>query len=295
MNRSVPFCNCVKLISMKHHHQASNSNMRSYLKVSVGALFVSLVLSNAIAVAAPVRVRYQEGSIHGYLALRSLDGKLLASGDLIQTVSGKKLTSRLTYRFKDGSIDDETAVFTQNGVFRLLWDHHIQKGPAFAEPVDVKVEAESGEVTVSHLQDGKEKVDTSHVDLPDDLANGIILVLIKNLPSLDVETSVSYLAATPKPRVVRLSIRKDGIDSFRSAGLQDSAQRYRVHVELGGLAGLIAPMIGKEPADSFAWVSGKQVPAFIKSENPLYLGGPLLRTELVSPVWQKTTTSANHR
>jgi molybdopterin-binding protein len=129
-------------------------------------------------------------------------------------------------------------------------------------------------------------VNSSHMDLPPDLANGIILVLIKNLPPQEVESKLSYLAVTPKPRIVHLSIKKDGIDSFSSAELRNTAQRFRIHVELGGLAAIVAPMIGKEPADSLAWISGKQVPAFIKSESPLYVGGPLLRTELVGPVWK---------
>jgi molybdopterin-binding protein len=251
-----------------------------------GAFFAALIAMSVATSAAPVKVRYPEGSIHGYLALRSLDGKLLASGDLIQTVSGAKLTSRLVYRFKDGSIDDETAVFTQAGCFRLLRDHLVQKGPSFPEATDVTIEAKTGEVTVRQVQDGKVKVNSSHMDLPPDLANGIILVLIKNLPPQEVESKLSYLAVTPKPRIVHLSIKKDGTDSFTSAELRNTAQRFRIHVELGGLAAIVAPMIGKEPADSLAWISGKQVPAFIKSESPLYVGGPLLRTELVGPVWK---------
>jgi hypothetical protein len=119
------------------------------------AFFAALILMSAAASAAPVKVRYQEGSIHGYLALRSLDGKLLASGDLIQTVSGGKLTSRLVYRFRDGSIDEETAVFTQAGCFRLLRDHLVQKGPSFPEPTDVTIEAKTGEVTVRQCKMAK--------------------------------------------------------------------------------------------------------------------------------------------
>ena len=54
---------------------------------------------------------------------------------------------------------------------------------------------------------------------------------------------------------------------------------------------MIAPLIGKEPPDAHVWVSAGEVPAFIRSEAPLYLGGPMLRTELVSPVWQGTPGS----
>ena len=247
---------------------------------------LSAALFTRFCLAEPIKVRFPEGSVHGFLALRSLDGKLLASGDLVQSSRGGQLTSRLVYRFKDGSLDDETAVFTQNGHFRLVRDHHVQKGPSFPKPTDLAIEAKTGEVTVRYLEDGKPKVDVSHMDLPDDLSNGILLVLVKNLPAQDPGTKLSYLAATPKPRIVHLSIKEDGTDNFGSAGLRNTAQRYRIHIDIGGFAGLVAPMLGKEPSDAVAWVSGNQVPAFVKSENPLYLGGPLLRTELIGPVWQ---------
>jgi hypothetical protein len=259
-----------------------------------GAFLSALLAIDAVAGAAPVKVQYPEGSVHGYLALRSLDGQIIAAGDLNQTIRSGQLTCRLVYRFKDGSIDDESAVFTQNGHFRLVRDHLVQKGPSFPKPTDVTVEAKTGVVTVRYVEDGKLKVTTSHMELPEDLSNGILLVLVKNISSRNTETTLSYLAATPKPRIVHLSIKEDGTDIFSSAGIRSTAQRYRIHVDLGGIAGLIAPMIGKEPADSLAWVSAKEVPAFIKSESPLYLGGPLLRTELVGPVWQQSS-SPSHR
>ncbi len=242
--------------------------------------------------AEPVPVRYREGSVHGYLALRSADGKLVAAGDLIQNVQGNRLISRLIYRFKDGSIDDDTAVFTQNRYFRLVSDHRVQKGPAFAKPVDLLIKTQTGEVTVRYTEKGEEKVETTHMDLPDDLSNGILLDMVKNVSSRAGETRISYVAATPKPRLVHLSLRLDGKEKFRSAGRVNYANRYRIHVELGGVAGVIAPMIGKVPADSFAWVSAEGVPAFIKSVSPLYVDGPVLRTELVSPVWEETDAKA---
>ena len=93
------------------------------------------------------------------------------------------------------------------------------------------------------------------------------------------------MAATPKPRLIRLTIRPDGEEGFRSAGAVEKANRFVIHADLGGLAGLIAPVIGKEPPDARVWVGVGGVPAYIKSEAPLFLGGALVRTELVSPVW----------
>ena len=250
-------------------------------------LVATLAFVPLLARAEPVAVVYPEGSVHGYPALRSLDGKLLAAGDLTQTIHGGTVTSRLVYGFKDGSIDDETAVYTQAGHFRLLRDHHIQKGPVFQQPTDVMINAQTGEVTVRYMDDGKPKVESSHMDLPDDLSNGILLNLAKNLSPQTPETKISYLAATPKPRLVHLVFRPDGTDTFRSAGLRNKSQRFKIHIELGGLVGFVAPIIGKEPADSEVWVGAGQVPAFIKSESPLFVGGPLLRTELVGPVWSQ--------
>ena len=263
------------------------------------ALLICLLLMVATptrtAGADPVPVRYAEGSVHGYLALRSLDGKLLAAGDLTQTVQGARLTSRLVYRFKDGSIDDDTAVFTQSGQFHLVSDHRIQKGPTFPKPTDLMITARTGEVTVRYVDKGEEKVETTHMDLPDDLSNGILLDIVKNLSSKSEGTRLSYVAATPKPRLVHLSIRFDGVERFRSAGRTNRANRFKIHVELGGVAGVVAPFVGKEPADSYAWVSADEVPAFIKSENPMLLDGPLFRTELISPVWSKTDARSQDR
>jgi hypothetical protein len=53
-------------------------------------LGVALLLQTALLSADPVRVRYTEGSIHGFLALRTMQGKLMAEGDLIQVTQGDR-------------------------------------------------------------------------------------------------------------------------------------------------------------------------------------------------------------
>src|SRR6266404_5053972 len=79
----------------------------------------SLLQSNALP-AEQVPVRHMEGLSHGFLALRTLDNKLLADGEIRQVASGDRVTGRVTFRFKDGSIYDDTATFSQHGTFRLL-------------------------------------------------------------------------------------------------------------------------------------------------------------------------------
>ena len=59
-----------------------------------------------------------------------------------------KLPSRVLFRFKDGSVIDETESFSQGRTFQLITNHHIQKGPSFPHPVDLSIDARSGQVTV---------------------------------------------------------------------------------------------------------------------------------------------------
>ena len=239
-----------------------------------------------------VAVRHAEGLVHGFLTLRTLDGTPLADGDLIQTSRGDRVTTRLVFRFKDGSIHDETAVYSQRQRFRLITDHLVQKGPSFPQPLDMSIDGSSGRVTVRYADDGRQRVETERIDVPPDLANGLILTLLKNVQTGAPPKTVSLVAATPKPRLVKLAIAAAGDEPFSTGGSARKATHYVLKVEIGGIAGVLAPLLGKQPPDSHVWILGGEAPAFVKSEQPLYLGGPLWRIELVSPVWPRTAPPA---
>jgi hypothetical protein len=234
---------------------------------------------------APVAVRHSEGIVHGFLALRTLEGRTIADGDLIQTARGDRVTARLVFRFRDGSLHDETAVYTQRGLFRLVSDHLMQKGPTFPRPIDVAIDATNGQVSVRYWDEGKEKTESERMEVPADLANGLILTMIKNLDPATPSTSFSYIAATPKPRLVKLQVAPSAQERFSTGGLGRRATHYVVKVDIGGLTGVIAELLGKDPPDSHVWILGGAAPAFVKAEQALYLGGPIWRIELVSPTW----------
>jgi hypothetical protein len=241
----------------------------------------------------PVAVRHTEGIVHGFLALRTVDGTTIADGDLIQLARGDRVTSRLVFRFKDGSIRDETAVFSQRQRFRLLSDHLVQKGPTFRQQLDMSIDCSSGRVTVRYTDEhGKEKVENERMQLPPDLANGMILTLLKNVRPEAPPAALSLVAATPKPRLVKLALSVAGEEPFSTGGAGRKATHYVVKVDIGGLSGLLAPLLGKQPPDSHVWILGGEAPAFVKSEGPLFLGGPPWRIELVSPVWPRTAPAA---
>lgn len=232
----------------------------------------------------PIPVRHPQGSEHGFVALRALDGTLVATGDATQVVRGERVTSRLTFHFRDGSLDDETTEFSQHGVFRLIRDHHIQRGPSFPKPLDLLIDAVSGEIT-SRAEDGT--VTQEHMDLPADLSNGLPPNLLMNVLPSTPETRLSFIAPTKKPRLIHMSIKPAGEVPFTVGTTRRKAVDYVLHVELGGVTGVIAPLIGKDPPDYHIWIMTGPTPAFIREEGPLYDGGPTWRIEQISPTFPR--------
>ncbi len=254
-------------------------------------LISACFLCGASMSASPVGVRYKEGLVHGFLVLSTLDGNPIAEGDLVQVARGNRVTSQLVFRFKDGSRQEETTVLSQRGGFRLISYHLVQKGPAFKHATEESVTASTGQVTVRYTDDdGKEKVENAHLKLPPDLANGLVPTLLKNLPPGATRVGFSIVVSAPKPRLVRLVITAEGTEPFFLGGSGREAIHYAVKVDIGGLAGVVAPILGKQPPDAHIWILGGEAPAFVKSETLSYMGGPMWRIELVSPVWPRTTT-----
>jgi hypothetical protein len=241
-----------------------------------------------------VTVQHTEGLVHGFLSLSSLDGTRLASGDLIQIVRGRLVNSRLVFHFIDGSLHDETAAFRQAGQFEFVKDHLVQRGPSFPQPIDLTIDGATRTATVRYTTDhGNAKTDSVQFGLPTDLANGVLMTLLKNVKPAAPPKALSFIAATPKPQLVKLALSSLGEEPFSTAGVARKAVHYQLKVDVGGLKGIIAPLVGKQPPDLHFWILAGDAPAFVKSEQQLYFGGPIWRIELANPVWPKGARAFN--
>jgi hypothetical protein len=249
------------------------------------ALTLVVTLLPVSGTAEPVHVRHAEGLVHGFLVLRDLSGAALADGDLIQSSAGSRVTTRLVFHFKDGSIHDETAVFSQRGQFRLISDHLLQKGPSFPHPIEMTLDVAHASATVHYDDHGETKTVSEQLDATGDLANGLLLTLLKNASRQSPPHSFAFVAATPKPRVVKLVVENAGEERFLTGATSRTATHYVLKVDIGGLTGMLAPLVGKEPPPSHVWILEGAAPAFVKSEQQLYYGGPVWRIELISPAW----------
>lgn len=258
-----------------------------FILLSCGALLLATGVF-----ATQVEVHYQEGVSHGYLTLRDTNGRLIADGEDSQIASGASVTSRLLFRFKDGSLYDDTTVFIERGVFRLVTDHAVQKGPSFKSQQESYIDTRTGEVSVKYLEKGEARFIQRKMKLPPDLANGLLNIIVKNIaPS--PSASVSYLAFTPDPRLIKLAFIRSADSRFFTDGIAHEAIQYVMKVEIGGITGIVASVLKKIPPDTHFWLLDGLPPAFAGSQGPLYGEGPVWRIDLVSPRGPAQSASAS--
>jgi hypothetical protein len=245
---------------------------------------IAALLAITLDTAAPaeqISVKLIQAPMHRFMVARTEAGKIIARGEFSQVVQGDEVTMRLTYHFADGSIDDETTTYRQQGTFRLVRNHHIQQGPFFAKPVDFAVEAATG-IATSRITDknGTVRVESEHMDLPDDLANGFVGTLLLNVPPNKTPFRVGILAPVGSGRLIRILISPEGEQPFHTSGQTLRATVFRIHPELGGIVGFIAPLIGLQPKDVMVWVLEGDQPAVVRIVGQLGGYGPVINSDL---------------
>jgi hypothetical protein len=250
---------------------------RALIRVTAALLLLSSTRAEQIP------VRHVEGITLGFLVLRSLDGTAVAYGDSKQLVEDGHVRTDMTFRFRDGSFYQEDTTYTQEREFRLLSDHVVQRGPAFKQQLESWIDAKTGDVRVVYSDKGKEKEVSKRLEMPPDLCNGITFVLLKNVDPGAAKTTVSMVAAGPSPRLVKVNIFPEAEKTAVVGFNKYKAQHYRMHVEIGGVAGVVAPIVGKQPPDFQAWLVKSEAPSFLEFEGPLEPQGTVWRMELAAP------------
>jgi hypothetical protein len=244
-----------------------------------GLFVVVAALSVTALGATPVRVRFPEATMRGFLAVRTADGPPIGHGELWQKVRGDTIESRLTLRFKDGSIHDEATTYSQRGVLRLEAYALTQRGPSFPG-AEIAFDRKSGRYRARTRErpDGPEETAEGEFQMPPDLYNGMALLILKNMAGDRVTGQLA--AFLPKPRLLRMELRREGEDRVTFAGHPKQATRYLVELEIGGLTGAVASLIGKDPPDVRYWLVLGETPAFVRFEGSMYLNGPIWRVEM---------------
>ena len=224
-----------------------------------------LLLTSTLS-ATPIEVVYPEGVSEGFVTLKTLDGKKLADGELSQVTTGAdRLASRLTFRFTDGSLYDETVTFSQKKHLALLSYQLTQRGPAFPEPLTVSLNGETGQYQVRmHEKSNKEEVISGHLDLPDDVYNGMTITALKNLRG-KAGASVHMVVFGPKPKLYQVDLTLLDDEATRNTTRKETkatAAHYVLKPRIGWFLGTLASLFGKMPPDYHFLVDQKGCAGF---------------------------------
>jgi hypothetical protein len=96
----------------RHHRFTLAKSMRQLAMMFACALLFLPVLPEGFSRALPSqaetavapKVLHVEGMLHGFLLLRSVEGEVLAEGEITQVAHGDKLKTSLVFHFKDTSL-----------------------------------------------------------------------------------------------------------------------------------------------------------------------------------------------
>jgi hypothetical protein len=237
----------------------------------------------ATAPADPIPVKHAQGIVHGFLTIRSAAGAAIGYGEFSQLTEGDRITDHLVYRFRDGSIDDETTVFAQHGTFQFVSDHHIQRGPFFPKPSDLIVGADGTVTLHTNDQKGKPVDSTTHIDLGPDISNGMIGTLLVNLkPDVPDFKLAVVVPAQGKARLIHFAVSSAGQQPFSVVGTPRKASVFRLTPQIGGIEGVLAPMVNKQPPNIMIWVLEGEAPLFVREVGQLSEDGPIVSIEFAS-------------
>jgi hypothetical protein len=146
--------------------------------------------------------------------------------------------------------------------------------------------------TASHYRWNGEGRVTSHISFR--FRDGSLYASFKTpLESwIDATTGEVKVQYSDKGQQKEIVFIADHEAKFRPGRELHTAEQYRMRTDIGGVAGLVAPVVGNKPPDTEFWLVGGEAPSFVASEGPLYQDGPIWRIELVSPVWPRAAYEA---
>jgi len=245
--------------------------------------FLLLPAVDVDLIAEQIPVRHIEGTTLGFLEIHDESGTPIAYGDLQQVVKKAYVMVDLKFKFNDGSSYEEITKFTQHGVFQLVSDQVVQRGPSFKEELESLVDVRTGTVTIRSIKSGKEKKVTKHMEIPRDLANGLLLIIAKNLDPNMPKTTVTMIAGSSSPQIVKVNYSPQPEKIFHVGSRSYKAQGYLLKIEITGVKGKIAPITGKQPEDIHLWLAKSESPTFLKFRGQMYQDGPIWEMELSAP------------
>ena len=208
-----------------------------------------------------------------FQSFSTTDNETLAQGDFAQVRAGDQVTARLVFRFKDGSLYDETVVFSQRDRFTLLSYRIVQRGPSFPETarsLDGPADRAVREVRYRADEESAEEHLSGN-------ARHSRRRLQRDALADRQEPAARRRARPSRSSPSRRSPCRDAPALAAGHGRVPAGEVVRYHVR--PKLGLFASLLVTDVPDTRVWILLGEAPAFLKAEGPLYFMGPIWRVE----------------
>jgi hypothetical protein len=227
-------------------------------------------------------LHWPEGTLRGFPVVRDAAGKQIATGTLTQWIEDGNVHVTATYEFKDGrSVEEKTVLRQHPDLAQLRWSWEEKSGSEVQR--SYSIDFTTGHAVV-HKRGEEVREDTldDARNLGKAFAGVGFMYAVKNLiAELEKggEAELTAVAFTPKPRTVKVSIRRDFEGSLAMGGRTLGAERFVVHPEIP--LAFIAKLFVKAP-DQYLWFYKPSPPAFLRADIPLAEpSDPMIRIELI--------------
>jgi hypothetical protein len=92
-----------------------------------------------------------------------------------------------------------------------------------------------------------------------------------------------------KARLIHLDISPGEKASFTVTGAPRKATIYEMKLDLGGVVGVVAPIVGKQPPPIIAWILEGEAPLFVREIGQLAEDCPTISIEFAGATFPHTT------
>ncbi len=275
-----------------HVHAAPRSTADSHRARHAVATEVVLLLALAASCqqAPIVRPRLEdpsgspssrEGAAHGFPALRSIDGELLAQGEFLQHVEGDAIRRTIHYTFGPGHWVEESSSLRQDPEL-------VQEAWSWQEVRDgiverrFEIDFESGTATAEKREDGRVKRWSAHLDLQPGVAfagSAFSLALGRERERLQRGEPVELqgVGFLPKPKAATLEVSYVGLERMTMGDRTVLGEHYVLHPKIPAIARLFV-----DPPDSNLWLTSPGPAAFLRWEGAMAeTDDPIVRVDLL--------------
>lgn len=248
------------------------------LQASISFFTVTLL---AIQNLRAVETEQLAGAAHAFPVILDLHGNRLGNGEFTQEVENGVLRIRISYDLRKDRRIEEKASFEQSSeLVQKAWTWREVRGEELER--SYTVDFDSGKATARKREKDELKNWSKQLEIePGRTFAGIgVVIALQNLRDRLVKGEAIELEAvgfTPKPRMVGVKLKYQGLDRLPMAGRTLRGEHFLVQPQIPAIAKLFV----KVP-DTMVWLTPPPS-GFLRWEGPLAEpGDPIVRVDLAS-------------